>query len=140
MTQEVAVRIYRDLTGWTHVFFDGSMLQDGSASATCIASQLGTDRLVKEERGPLLAQRAARSLLVHQEQGCDFVVQWLPSYVGIAENEATDKLAKRTYFADTPLTDEMLSPGAYVRAQVAARRPLFLCQRLLSPAASKGSS
>ncbi|XP_037521586.1 uncharacterized protein LOC119398840 [Rhipicephalus sanguineus] len=61
-------------------------------------------QLMKEERGSPLSQRVAHSLRSVQEHGCDVVLQWLPSHVGIAGNEAADDLAKQAHSSATPLT------------------------------------
>ncbi|XP_037505499.1 uncharacterized protein LOC119381813 [Rhipicephalus sanguineus] len=140
-----------DLAGRIHVFSDGSVLQDRSAAAACVAPELGSElqrrvsycassttaelvglqlaadllrdspavtsavifsdskpalrQLAREDSGAPLGQRVAQSLLALRESGCDVVLQWLPSHVGIAGNEAADELAKRAHSAAIPLTD-----------------------------------
>ncbi|KAL3185407.1 hypothetical protein MRX96_005432 [Rhipicephalus microplus] len=145
MTHEFAAQTYGDLSGTTQVFTDGSIQRDGSATATCIAPQLGTaqqcrlqysasstaaqlvghllatdllrespavmsaaiicdsksalSQLVREEHGPLLAQRAERSLLALQERSRDLVLQCFSLHVGNSKNETADELGKRAYSA-----------------------------------------
>nr|XP_037286144.1 uncharacterized protein LOC119179175 [Rhipicephalus microplus] len=95
-----------------------------SAAIFC-DSKPAPSKLSREERGPLLAQRVAHSLLTLQKRGCDLVLQWLPSRVSIAGNEAADELAKRAHPVETPLIEyassldsacEQPSPGANARA------------------------
>ncbi|XP_037508695.1 uncharacterized protein LOC119385296 [Rhipicephalus sanguineus] len=151
IAQEAATRMHEDLAGRTHVFTDGSVLQDHSAAAACVAPELATDvqrrlsycasstsaamvglqlaadllrespavtsaaifcdsraalrQLAMEYCGPPLAQPVSQKLLAIRRSGCEVVLQWLPSHVGIAGNEAADELAKRAHSSATPLTD-----------------------------------
>ncbi|XP_037518358.1 uncharacterized protein LOC119395143 [Rhipicephalus sanguineus] len=168
IAQEAAARMHEDLAGRTHVFTDGSVLQDHSAAAACVAPELATDaqrrlsycassttaelvglqlaadllrespavtgaaifcdsraalrQLAMEDRGPPLAQRVAQSLLALRQSGCDVVLQWLPSHVGIVGNEAADELAKRAHSSATPVTDYATS---FDSARINFRRELM---------------
>ncbi|XP_037514829.1 uncharacterized protein LOC119391227 [Rhipicephalus sanguineus] len=159
--------MHEDLADRTHIFTDGSVLQDHSAAAACVAPELATDlqrrlsycassttaelvglqlaadllrespavtsaaifchsraalrQLAREDRGPPLAQRVAQSLLALRRSGCDVVLQWLPSHVGIAVNEAADELARRAHSSATPLTDYATS---FDSARINFRREL----------------
>ncbi|KAL3225824.1 hypothetical protein MRX96_025407 [Rhipicephalus microplus] len=55
-------------------------------------SKPALSKLARSKHGPLLGQRAARSLFALQKHGCDIVLEWLPSLAGITGNESADKL------------------------------------------------
>lgn len=92
-----------------------------SAAIFC-DSRAALRQLAREDRGPPLAQCVAQSLLVLRRSGCDVVLQWLPSHVGIAGNEAADELAKRAHSSATPLTDYATS---FDSARINFRRELM---------------
>ncbi|XP_072145540.1 uncharacterized protein [Dermacentor andersoni] len=159
--QEAAARIEDDLAGRAHLYTDGSVLEDGSAAAACIAPSLAIEsqcrlpcransttaelvgihlaadtleqsphiaraaiitdsrpalqQLLLEERAPLLAQR-----------GLDLRLQWVPSHVGVAGNEAVDKLARRAHDHNTPITQRVSSfdtAPLRIRRELALRHP-----------------
>ncbi|XP_075530078.1 uncharacterized protein LOC142563410 [Dermacentor variabilis] len=167
--QEAAARIEDDLAGRAHLYTDGSVLEDGSAAAACIAPSLAIEsqchlpcranstpaelvgihlaadvleqaphiacvailtdsrpalqQLLLEDRAPLLAQRVACRLHALQQRGLDLRLQWVPSHVGVAGNEAVDKLARRAHDHNTPITKRVSSSDT---APLRIRRELTL--------------
>ncbi|XP_037502333.1 uncharacterized protein LOC119376648 [Rhipicephalus sanguineus] len=74
------------------------LLRDSAAVTSAVIfcdSKPALRQLAREDSGAPLAQLVAQSLLALRESGCDVVLQWLPSHVGIAGNEAADELAKQ---------------------------------------------
>nr|XP_054920614.1 uncharacterized protein LOC129381625 [Dermacentor andersoni] len=67
-------------------------------------SRPALQQLLLEERAPLLAQRVACRLHALQQRGLDLRLQWVPSHVGVAGNEAVDKLARREHDPSTQIT------------------------------------
>ncbi|XP_075556525.1 uncharacterized protein LOC142588575 [Dermacentor variabilis] len=170
--QVAAARIEDDEAGRAHLYTDGSVLEDGSAAAACIAPSLAIEskcrlpcransttaelvglhlaadvleqaphiaraailtdsrpalqQLLLENRAPLLAQRVACRLHALQQWGLDLHLQWVPSHVGVAGNEAVDKLARRAHDNNTPITQRVSSfdtAPLRIRRELALRHP-----------------
>ncbi|XP_070384873.1 uncharacterized protein [Dermacentor albipictus] len=89
-------------------------------------SRPALQQLLLEERAPLLAQRVACRLHALQQRGLDLRLQWVPSHVGVAGNEAVDKLARRAHDQNTPITQRVSdfdTAPLRIRRELALRHP-----------------
>lgn len=67
---------------------------------------------VSEEDASLLAQRVTRKLHAVQQSGCDLLLHWVPSHVGIPGNEAADCATKDAHDPGTGVTNSVCSADA----------------------------
>ncbi|XP_075535073.1 uncharacterized protein LOC142570587 [Dermacentor variabilis] len=65
-------------------------------------SRAALHMLARADQGPPLIQRLLRKMRGVCEQGCDLVLQWVPSHIGVHGNEEADRLAKAAHTAPVP--------------------------------------